>query len=183
MTATAATRLIFHTRPQKLGRQPHITEGGGQADAPHPPADGCFHPMQQRLQLPSPLVADEGVQLIHHHRFQAGEQAAQFRAPAKQQGFQRFRGNQHHPARVGEETFARRLADIAMPRRHRQIQPFADQAEALVLVIDQRLHRRHIEQQALAFALPQTGKQWQKRRLGLAGSGGGGDHHIPLTIQ
>jgi hypothetical protein len=75
--------------------------------------------MQQRLQLPPPLAADEGMQFIHYHHFQSGEDAAQFRVPAKQQRLQRFRRNQHHSARVGKEAFARRLADIAMPGRHR----------------------------------------------------------------
>ena len=70
-----------------------------------------------------------------------------------------------------------------MPRHHRQIQPLADQAEALALVVDQRFHRRHIQHHAMSVALVEARQQGQEGRLRLAGCGCCGYHHVPPPFE
>ena len=59
-------RTASPTRAQELTGEPHVAERRSRADSGNPATEADLQPMKQRLQLPAPLCADEGVQFVDH---------------------------------------------------------------------------------------------------------------------
>ncbi len=85
---------------KKFCRNSHIAEGCGQSDATYRPAKYYFKPPQERLQLHTAFVADEGVQLVNYNCFESREQTCDLDPAPHKQSLDRFRSDQNNAIRI-----------------------------------------------------------------------------------
>nr|WP_246337551.1 hypothetical protein [Azospirillum oleiclasticum] len=136
--------------------------------------------MQERLELPAAVGADEGVQLVDHHRVERAEQAGDLQPAADEGGLQRFRRHQQDAGRPLARLPLVRRRHVAVPAEHRHLQRLARRVEAAELVVDQRLQRADVEQAEAARRLARdAGDQWKEGGLRLAARGLGRHDHVP----
>ncbi len=164
-----------------------IGDGGGKRDPAHGGRQ-ALQPGQRQREEVAALAAGEGVDLVHHHRPEAGEEGEAVRV-AEQQA-ERFRRGQEHLRRP--HPLPRLAVGGGVPGPgldpDRQVH-LADRGQQIALDVDgERFERRDVEGvKALGRRLDQLDDRGEESGKGLAGAGrgdeqgasagaGGGEH-------
>jgi len=87
-----------------------------QGDALQLPAGQPADPGEDGEEVPSPVVAGEGVDLVDDRHPQVGEPAFVVDARGDEHGFERFGGGEQHVGWLGEQRPSRGGSDVAVPQ-------------------------------------------------------------------
>ena len=132
-------------RAEEGGGAGYVAEGGGQPDTRWSPPDRQLDPMQQRPELGASLGGQEAMKFVDYDVAQPGQQARNDRTPVDEDGLQGLGGHHQHPGRCRHHLPLRSRRHVAMPAVYGHVNPSAEVFEALVLVVDQRLQRRDVQ--------------------------------------
>lgn len=165
-----------HPRPaagEPAQQFPRITDGGRQPDALDGAKGECAHPVQDRPQMPAPVVPGKGVQLIHDGHTQGAEPGGPVHPQRDEHALQGLRHRQQYVRGIPQAAGLGPLADIAVPDLDAPPHQGRIAAQASFQVVEQGLDRTDVQDTQATPVLGEHARQHgDDRRLGLAARGG-----------
>ncbi len=165
--------------PQVFGSQNHVPKCRGEANSGDTSSGCTFQTMQERLNLFTPLRANEGVKLVDHHAAGLSGQLRNQRSFIDEERLKRFWSDDENAGQTLQESLLEGRRDIAMPAQHRQIHQVADRCQTLRLVVDKSFEWTDGKNEAaVVLWLYKSREQREERSFGFPCRGCSGEDDI-----